>query len=147
WPPTPRSRFRRPGRSTGSRSWTWHGPGGIPGPPPRRGKSSASSASGSGTAGARRVRGCAVRPDVALPSDLAAPLPARGLTTADVAARSRVSQDKVRHWVSCGELAAVNTAGNLAGRPRWVFLPCALLAFERRRAGGHRRSDLGGERG
>jgi transposase len=64
------------------------------------------------------------------------PETARGLTVADVAARYRVSPDKVRLWISKGELAAVNTAAALCGRPRWVVSAEALVAFERRRAGG-----------
>jgi transposase len=61
---------------------------------------------------------------------------ARGYTVADVAARYRVSPDKVRLWVSRGELAAINTAGVLCSKPRWVFTAEALAEFERRRAGG-----------
>ncbi len=60
----------------------------------------------------------------------------RGLTVADVAALYRVSPAKVRHWISTGELAAVNTAARLSGRPRWVIREEALVAFEKRRAGG-----------
>jgi hypothetical protein len=61
---------------------------------------------------------------------------ARGLTTADVARRYRVSEDKVRSWIDRGELAAVNTATALCGRPRWVISPEALAAFEAARRGG-----------
>ena len=56
--------------------------------------------------------------------------PARGLTVRDVARRYRVSPDKVRSWVRRGELAAVNTAAAPCGKPRWVFTPAALAAFE-----------------
>jgi transposase len=59
-----------------------------------------------------------------------------GLTVSDVARRYRVSPDKVRLWISRGELDAVNTASVLCGRPRYVVLPDALVVFERRRAGG-----------
>ena len=62
--------------------------------------------------------------------------PARGLTVADVALRYRVSPDKVRAWIARGELAAINTAAVLCGKPRWVVTPDALAAFERRRLGG-----------
>lgn len=61
---------------------------------------------------------------------------ARGLTVADVADRYRVSPDKVRLWIVRGELAAVNTASALCGKPRWVIPQEALSVFEKRRAGG-----------
>jgi hypothetical protein len=60
----------------------------------------------------------------------------RGLTVADVARRYRVGEDKVRAWIRRGELAAINTAAVLCGRPRWVVTHDALAAFEARRAGG-----------
>jgi hypothetical protein len=47
-----------------------------------------------------------------------------------------VGEDKVRGWVRRGELAAINTATALCGRPRWVITPDALAAFEKRRASG-----------
>jgi transposase len=53
-----------------------------------------------------------------------------------VARRYRVGEDKVRTWIRRGELAAVNTASALCGRPRWVVTAEALAAFERRRVGG-----------
>jgi uncharacterized protein YjcR len=59
-----------------------------------------------------------------------------GYTVADVARRYRVSPDKVRAWIARGELSAVNTAAVLCGKPRWVVMPDALLAFEERRRGG-----------
>jgi hypothetical protein len=54
----------------------------------------------------------------------------------DLARRYRVGEDKVRGWIARGELAAVNTAAVLCAKPRWVVMPEALTAFERRRAGG-----------
>jgi hypothetical protein len=60
--------------------------------------------------------------------------PAAGLTVRDVARRYRVGEDKVRAWITRGELAAINTAAALCGRPRYVILPDALAAFERRRS-------------
>ena len=51
------------------------------------------------------------------------PEPARGFTVADVAARYRVSPDKVRQWVRRGELAAVNVASSLCGRPQLRVSP------------------------
>jgi hypothetical protein len=59
-----------------------------------------------------------------------------GLTVREVARRYRVGEDKVRAWIRSGELAAINTASVLCGKPRWVIVPDALAAFERRRAGG-----------
>ena len=59
---------------------------------------------------------------------------ARGYTVADVAARYRVSPDKVRAWVRRGELAAVNVASTLCGRPQLRVTPEALAAFERGRS-------------
>jgi hypothetical protein len=64
------------------------------------------------------------------------PETARGYTVADLAKRYRVGPDKVRGWIARGELAAVNTAAALCGKPRWVVSADALAAFEGRRAGG-----------
>lgn len=61
---------------------------------------------------------------------------AQGLTVRDFALRYRVGEDKVRTWISRGELRAVNTATALCGRPRWVIPADAIFEFERRRAGG-----------
>jgi transposase len=54
----------------------------------------------------------------------------------DVATRYRVGCDKVRAWIRRGELAAVNTAAALCGKPRWVITPEALTVFERVRDAG-----------
>jgi len=64
------------------------------------------------------------------------PSPVAGLTVRDVAQRYRVGRGKVLSWINRGELAAVNTASALCGKPRWVVSPDALAAFERSRAGG-----------
>lgn len=61
-------------------------------------------------------------------------IPTTGLTVRDVARRYRVSADKVRGWITRGELFAINTATVLCGKPRFVVLPDALAAFEQRRA-------------
>jgi hypothetical protein len=53
-----------------------------------------------------------------------------------VARRYRVSPDKVRAWIRRGELAAVNTASALCGKPRFVIAPEALERFERGRQAG-----------
>jgi hypothetical protein len=60
----------------------------------------------------------------------------RGSTVRDVARRLRVGEDKVRKWINCGQLKALNMAAALCGRPRWVITPEALAAFERGRVGG-----------
>jgi transposase len=59
-----------------------------------------------------------------------------GLTVRDIARRYRVGEDKVRGWITRGELRAINTAAALCGRPRWVIPVESLVEFERRRAGG-----------
>ena len=64
------------------------------------------------------------------------PTATAGLTVADVARRYRVSPDKVRSWIVKGELAAINTASALCGKPRYLITPEALADFERRRAAG-----------
>src|SRR5262249_23473377 len=69
----------------------------------------------------------------ALPESSATP---RGYTTADLARRYRVGEDKVRAWINRGELRAVNTAAALCGKPRWAVTADALAEFERRRQGG-----------
>lgn len=58
------------------------------------------------------------------------------LTVRDVAKRYRCSPDKIRLFIARGELAAVNIATALCGRPRWVITTEALADFEKRRAGG-----------
>ncbi len=58
----------------------------------------------------------------------------RGYTVSDVASRYRVGEDKVRGWVRRGELAALNVASSLCGRPQLRITPEALDAFERRRS-------------
>jgi excisionase family DNA binding protein len=61
---------------------------------------------------------------------------AAGFTVAEIARRYRVGEDKVRAWIARGELRAINTAGSLCGRPRYVILPEALAEFERGRQAG-----------
>jgi transposase len=58
----------------------------------------------------------------------------RGLTTADIARRYRVGEDRVRAWIRAGELPAINTAATRCGRPRYVVTSEALVEFETRRA-------------
>jgi hypothetical protein len=62
---------------------------------------------------------------------------ARGMTVAELARFLRVSPDKIRGWISCGELGALNTATARCGKPRYVILPHHLSAFER----GHQAAD------
>ena len=62
--------------------------------------------------------------------------PSSGLTVTEIARRYRVGEDKVRGWISRGELRAINTARTMTERPRWVIPPDALPEFEGRRAGG-----------
>lgn len=58
----------------------------------------------------------------------------RGLTPREVAARLRVSAEKVRAWIVAGKLAAVNTADASCGKPRFIVTPEALAEFERARS-------------
>jgi excisionase family DNA binding protein len=60
--------------------------------------------------------------------------PVHGFTTADVARRLRVGEDKVRGWIKRGELSAINTSDRRCARPRFVVTAEALAAFERQRA-------------
>ena len=52
----------------------------------------------------------------------------RGLTPRELARVLRVSPERVRAWISRGELCAVNTADR-GERPRWVILPDQLAAL------------------
>lgn len=60
--------------------------------------------------------------------------PGRGLTTAEVAQRYRVSEDKVRAWIKSGKLKAIDTSDVRCGKPRFVVLPEQLAEFERSRS-------------
>lgn len=57
-----------------------------------------------------------------------------GYTTADIARRYRVGEDKVRSWIRSGELPAINTSSTRCGRPRYVVTAEALTAFEASRS-------------
>jgi len=59
-----------------------------------------------------------------------------GYTVRDVARRYRVGEDKIRAWIKAGELAAINTAAAICGKPRFIITADALVAFERRRTVG-----------
>ena len=59
---------------------------------------------------------------------------AAGYTTAEIARRYRVGEDKVRAWIKAGELEAINTSAVICGKPRYVVTPEALERFERGRA-------------
>jgi hypothetical protein len=63
-----------------------------------------------------------------------------GWTVADLAARFRVSRDKVRRWIKCGVLPAIDTADARCGRPRYVVTSEALATFEHSRAAGDPKS-------
>jgi transposase len=58
----------------------------------------------------------------------------RGFTTADLARRFRVSEERVRGWITRGELVGINTSDARCKRPRYVVTPEALAAFEKTRA-------------
>ena len=59
--------------------------------------------------------------------------PVPGLTVADVTRRLRVGEDRMRGWIRCGELAAVNRRDIRCARPCWVITPEAVTDFERGR--------------
>jgi hypothetical protein len=67
-----------------------------------------------------------------VPTD-AFPAPGRGFTVADIAARYRVSPDKVRAWIGKGLLRAVNRNDTRSGKPSWAITPEALAEFEQAR--------------
>lgn len=60
-------------------------------------------------------------------------IPGRGLTTAEVARRYRVSQTKVRGWIRAGKLKAIDTA-EPGRKSRFIALPEHLAEFERGRS-------------
>lgn len=57
-----------------------------------------------------------------------------GLTTAEVARRYRVGEDRVRAWIKAGALKAVNTSDIGCAKPRFVVTVEALAEFERTRS-------------
>jgi transposase len=56
-----------------------------------------------------------------------------GYTVADIAARYRVGEDRVRGWIARGELRAINRRDTRSGRPSWVIPLEALAEFEQSR--------------
>ena len=54
-------------------------------------------------------------------------------TPPEIARRFRCDVKKVLRWLATGELAGINLATNLKGRPRWRIHTDALTAFERSR--------------
>ena len=60
--------------------------------------------------------------------------PARGMTPRETARYLRVGIDRVRGWISCGELTALDVSDRRTGPRRYVVLPEHLEAFARRRA-------------
>ena len=55
----------------------------------------------------------------------------RSLTPPEIAAKYRVSADKVRAWILSGALRAVDVSTQPGiGRPRWRIHPIDLIAFE-----------------
>jgi len=61
-------------------------------------------------------------------------LQAHGFTTAEVARRYRVGEDRVRRWIRRGELEAINTADAGACKPRFIITVESLERFERGRS-------------
>lgn len=56
------------------------------------------------------------------------------LTPPVVAKRYGVSADKIIRFILAGEIAAINVAQDLTGRPRYRITEEALQAFEKKRA-------------
>jgi hypothetical protein len=56
-----------------------------------------------------------------------------GFTVADTAKRYRVSPDKVRKWITTGELFAISTANAHNQKPRYLVPPEAISVFEKGR--------------
>jgi hypothetical protein len=54
-------------------------------------------------------------------------------TVKALAARWKISPDKVRRWIARGELRAMNTSETQTGKPRWVVLPDEVARFEKGR--------------
>jgi hypothetical protein len=52
----------------------------------------------------------------------------------DLALRYRVSEDRVRRWITTGALRAVNRRDKQSARPSWVVTAEALAEFECARA-------------
>ena len=54
----------------------------------------------------------------------------RAMKPSDIARRLGVNVHRVHGWIDAGESRAINTAANLAGKPRWKVLPEDLARFE-----------------
>ena len=58
----------------------------------------------------------------------------RGFTVEDLAARFRVSPDKIRGWIKRGILRAINTADVACAKPRFVSTLEMVSEFEQSRS-------------
>lgn len=58
----------------------------------------------------------------------------QNFTPPALAARYGIKPEKVLCWIRSGELAAINIATNLGGRPRYLITREAVQTFEARRA-------------
>ncbi len=58
----------------------------------------------------------------------------QGYSVADLCIRWKVGADKIRAFLSRGELVGVNLATNLSARPQWRITPESVERFERRRS-------------
>jgi hypothetical protein len=63
-----------------------------------------------------------------------------GFRVADLCRRWKVGPDKIRGFLRRGELAGVNVAATLSGKPQWRITPESVERFEQRRAAGPRPS-------
>ncbi len=57
----------------------------------------------------------------------------RYLTPPEVAEQFGINSSKVLMWIRSGELAAINVAASLLGRPRWRISQADLAVFAQRR--------------
>jgi hypothetical protein len=55
-----------------------------------------------------------------------------GFTVREIAARFRVSPDRVRRWIRTGQLSSINTADR-GTKPRFIVTTESLARFEARR--------------
>jgi hypothetical protein len=71
---------------------------------------------------------------------------AEGYTVATLARRWKIGKDKVRGFLTRGELVGINLAANLSSKPQWRVTGESVEQFERRRSSAPRRRRRSGKR-